>query len=157
MLKTTFSISAILGLLALSACAPQNTVRRTGNSGEEALKTRAITLYTEGQLAAMSGDFANALRYYYRAYLLDTTNAVILNSIGRTHLQADNYKSAELYLRKAVVLDNRDVENWTALGEALSRHAAISASRRCICPGCGAQATQYGYSPLTDVCLQPDG
>jgi tetratricopeptide (TPR) repeat protein len=118
MLKTTFSISAILGLLALSACAPQNTVRRTGNSGEEALKTRAITLYTEGQLAAMSGDFANALRYYYRAYLLDTTNAVILNSIGRTHLQADNYKSAELYLRKAVVLDNRDVENWTALGEA---------------------------------------
>ena len=78
----------------------------------------AINLFTEGQLAEMSNDYHNSLRFYYRALLIDSTNTIVLNAIGNAHIKLEHFGNAVLYLQRSALIDNENIETWMLLGEA---------------------------------------
>lgn len=109
----------ILGaMLMLLSCTSTKKVVNTEPQIDLVKSQEAINLFTEGQLAEMSNDFNNALRYYYKALLKDSSNTVVLNAISNAHIKLEHYGNAVLYLQRSAMIDENNVETWILLGEA---------------------------------------
>jgi tetratricopeptide (TPR) repeat protein len=126
--KNTACFLLLSALLAAGCAGPRrfsaDTPEKTGPD------PRAVDLFIDGVISDAEGNFASALLSYNEALLYDWKAPALNRNIGKDYLWLGREESAFLMLKRAVLLDPKDLESRGLIARLLLQKGNLAESEK---------------------------